>query len=99
MDENIRRRLSLAQELTAWAATMPSLMKRISETLRRPQLTDAEARDIQLTRERALNLLTIIGRLLEDDRELSYDQLMALTDRLREEIAMGHASLDRISPE
>jgi hypothetical protein len=100
MDENQRRRLSLAQELTTWASTMPKLVNRIIEMLGAPGLSEVQARGIQDIRERVEHLFQTIGQLLEaDDRDLPYDRLMALLDRLREEILMATVSLDRVLPQ
>jgi hypothetical protein len=100
MDENQRRRFSLAQELTTWASTLPNLVNRIIETLGAPGLSEVQAHGIHHIRERVEHLFRTIGQLLEaDDRDLSYDRLMALMDRLRDEILMANASLDRLLPQ
>ena len=98
MDEERRRRLSIARELTIWGVVMPELMARIARALKMPSLPGRQKLDLEALARRITTSFNAIGET--PDAEASdaalYDQLIENTDRLRELIAAANAALDRL---
>ena len=98
MDEERRRRLSIARELTIWGVAMPALMARIAEALKMPSLPGRQKLDLEALARRITTSFNAIGET--PDAEASdaalYDQLIENTDRLRELIAAANAALHRL---
>src|ERR1700730_9774669 len=86
MDEFEQRRA--AKELFERAEEISRLIRRIDETLKLPKLTEAQTRQIELIPQRIGRSLKAIrdAALAEGNGVLRDSQLVASTERLREEI-------------
>ncbi len=98
MDEERRRRLSIARELTTWGVALPGLVARIAQALKMQSLPGRQKLDLETVARRITTSFNAIGET--PDAEASdaalYDQLIENTDRLRELIAAANAALDRL---
>lgn len=96
MDENEQRRT--AKELFERAEEIARLIRRIDETLKLPNLTEAQTRDIELIPQRIGRSIKAIreAAIAEGNRVLRDQQLVASTERLREEIAIANGILDEL---
>jgi hypothetical protein len=96
VDENEQRRT--AKELFERAEEISSLIRRIDETLKLPHLTEAQTRDIELIRQRIGISIKAIGEaaIVERNRIIREQQLIASTERLREEIAIANGIFDEL---
>lgn len=96
MDEFEQRRT--AKELFDRAEEIPRLMRRIDGTLKLPNLTEAQTRDIELIPQRIGGYLKAISEtaIAEGNGVLRDQQLVASTERLREEIAKANGILDEL---
>ena len=96
MDESEQRRS--AKELFERAEEISSLIRRIEETLKLPNLTEAQTRDIELIPQRLGSSIKAIRQaaIVEGNRTVCEQQLFASTERLREEIATANMILDRL---
>jgi len=92
MGENERRRLSIAQELKRSADAIPRLLRKIDQVLELPDITRAQALDAELIAARIGMVFFAIKKAVVADA--GYEQLVASTDRLREEITTANATLD-----
>jgi hypothetical protein len=99
MDENYRRRLSIANELVTWGVAMPSLLARISEAIRITSLTGRQKLDFEVMARRITTSFNAIGEMPNDEGRdaTQYEQLIENTDNLREEIATAKAALVRVA--
>jgi hypothetical protein len=96
VDENERHRT--AKELFKRAEEISSLIRRIDETLKLPNLTEAQTRDIELIPQRIGSSIRAIreATIAEGTRVLRDQQLVASTERLRQEIAIANEILDEL---
>jgi hypothetical protein len=96
MDEFEQRRA--AKELFERAEEISRLIRRIDETLKLPKLTEAQTRQIELIPQRIGRSLKAIrdAALAEGNGVLRDSQLVASTERLREEIAKANGILDEL---
>jgi hypothetical protein len=96
MDENEQRRT--ARELFERAEEIARLIRRIHETLKLPNLTEAQTRDIELIPQRIGVSIKAIkeAAIAEGNGVLRDSQLVARTERLREEIAKANGILDEL---
>ena len=96
MEENEQRRT--AKELFECAEEIPRLMRRIDGTLKLPNLTEAQTSHIELIPQRIGGYLKAIreAAIAEGNGVLREQQLVASTERLREEIATANMILDRL---
>jgi hypothetical protein len=96
MDENEQRRT--AKELFERAEEIPRLIRRIDETLKLPNLTGAQTRDIELIPQRIGSSIKAIreAALVEGTRTIREQKLVASIERLREEIAIANGILDEL---
>jgi hypothetical protein len=96
VDENEQRRT--AKELFERAEEISSLIRRIDETLKLPNLSDAQTPDIELIAQRIGSSIRAIrdAANAEGNGVLGEQQLAASTERLREEIATANMILDRL---
>jgi hypothetical protein len=93
MDRNQRQRSSIAKELMTWADALPRILGKIDEVLKSPDITTAQATDIESIAE---TVGAVFLGIREAARADDYDRLMAGVDRLREEIMTADAVLDRL---
>ena len=93
MDRDQRRRSSIAKELMTWADALPRILAKIDDVLKLPDITVAQAKEIQ-------SIADTVGAVFLGIREAAraddYDRLMAGVDRLREEIITADTILDRL---
>jgi hypothetical protein len=96
MDEHEQRRT--AKELFERAEGISRLIRRIDETLKLPNLTEAQTRDVELIPQRIGSSIEAIreAAIAEGDRVLRDQQLIASTGRLQEEIAKANGILDEL---
>jgi hypothetical protein len=96
MDEFEQRRA--AKELFERAEEISRLIRRINETLKLPKLTEPQTRQIELIPQRIGRSLKAIrdAALAEGNGVLRDSQLVASTERLREEIAKANGILDEL---
>jgi len=96
MDENEQRRT--AKELFERAEGISRLIRRVHETLKLPNLTEAQTRDIELIPQRIASSVKAIreAALVEGNRTIQEQILVASIDRLREEIAIANGILDEL---
>jgi hypothetical protein len=99
MDENNRRRLSIAKELVTWGIAMPVLLARIDEALKMPALSGKRKLDFEVMARRISTLFKTIGETPDDETAdtTRYEQLIANTDRLREQITAANAALEQVT--
>jgi hypothetical protein len=99
VDENHRRRLSIAKELLTWRIAIPSLLAGISEALKRPSLTGRQKLDFEIMARRITTSFNAIGETSEDKAPNAtlYERLIKNTDSLREQIAAAKAGLVRVA--
>jgi hypothetical protein len=97
MDDDERHRAEISKRLVEYAGEIPSLIERLSEVSELPNLTESQVITIESAIERIGSLNVAIRRALKaEDAPLLYEQLIANTDRLREEIATANMILDRL---
>jgi hypothetical protein len=72
---------------------VPRLLTRIDEALAVPQISAAQAKGIEAIGELVSGLFLSIREAVDSD---DYDRLIASLDRLREEVAKGDETLDRL---
>ena len=96
MDEHEQRRT--AKELFERAEEISRLIRRIDETLKLPNLTEAQTRDIELIPQRIGGSIKAIreAAIAEGNGVLRDQQLIASTGRLQEEIAKANGILDEL---
>ena len=96
MEENEQRRT--AKELFERAEEISRLIRRIDETLKLSNLTEAQTRDIELIPQRIGGSIKAIreAAIAEGDRVRRDQQLIASTGRLQEEIAKANVILDEL---
>jgi len=95
MDEYEQRRT--AKELFERAEGIPRLIRRIDETLKLPNLTEAQTRDIELIPQRiASSVKAIREAALVEGNSIQEQKLVASIERLREEIAIANGILDEL---
>jgi hypothetical protein len=96
MDEFEQRRT--AKELFERAEEISRLIRRIDETLKLPNLTEAQTRQIELIPQRIGGSMKAIreAAIAEGNGVLRDQQLVASTERLREEIAKANGILDEL---
>src|ERR1700675_3509476 len=94
MDEHEQRRT--AKELFERAEGISRLIRRIDETLKLPNLTEAQTRDIESIPRRIGDSIKAIreAAIAEGNEILRDQQLVASTERLGEEIAKANGILD-----
>jgi hypothetical protein len=95
-DENCHRQ-EISKRLIEYAGEIPSLIERLTEVLELPSLTEPQVVAIESFTERIGSLNEAIRRTVNaEDAPLPYEQSLASTDRLREEIATANLFLDRL---
>lgn len=96
MEENEQRRT--AKELFERAEEISRLIRRIDETLKMPNLTEAQTRDIELISRRiGVSVQAIREAAIAEGNGLLHDQqLVASTERLQEELAKANEILDEL---
>ena len=95
MDEHEQRRT--ATELFERAEGISRLIRRIDETLKLPNLTEAQTRDIELIPQRIANSMKAIREAaLVEGNSIQEQKLVASIERLREEIAIANGILDEL---
>ena len=93
MDENQRRRLSIAKELMMWGNAVPHVLAKIDKVLKLREVSETQASDIESIAEIVGTVFLGIREAVDSD---DYDRLVAGVDRLREEIVTANAILDRL---
>ena len=96
MDEHEQRRT--AKELFEHAEGISRLIRRIDETLKLPNLTEAQTRDIELIPQRIASSMKAIreAALVEGNRTIQEQKLVASIERLREEIVIANGILEEL---
>jgi len=96
MDEFEQRRA--AKELFGRAEEISKLIRRIDETLKLPNLTEAQTRQIELIHQRIGGSLNAIreAAIAGENGVVRDQRLVASTERLREEIAKANGILDEL---
>jgi len=92
MDENQRRRLSIARKLT-WSVALPSVLTKIDKVLKLPEVKETKAAEIESIAEIVGTVFLGIKEAVDADDD---DRLIASVDRLREEIMTANLILDRL---
>ena len=95
MDENEQRRT--AKELFERAEGISRLIGRVHETLKLPNLTEAQTRDIELIAQRiGSSMKAIREAALVEGNSIQEQKLVASIERLREEIAIANGILEEL---
>jgi len=95
MEENEQRRT--AKELFERAEGISRLIRRVHETLKLPNLTEAQTRDIELIPQRiASSMKAIREAALVEGNSIQEQKLVASIERLQEEIAKANGILDEL---
>jgi len=96
MDEFEQRRT--AKELFERAEEISRLIRRIDETLKLPNLTEAQTRQIELIPQRIGGSLNAIreAAIAEENGVVRDQQLVAYIERLREKVAKANGILDEL---
>ena len=96
MEENEQRRT--AKELFERAEEISRLIRRIDETLKLSNLTEAQTRDIELIPQRIGGSIKAIreAAIAGENGVVRDQRLVASTERLREEIARANGILDEL---
>jgi hypothetical protein len=94
MEENEQRRT--AKELFERAEEISKLIRRIDETLKLPNLAEAQTSDIEVIPQRIGSSIKAIreAALVEGNRTIRDQRLIASTERRWEEIAIATGILD-----
>jgi hypothetical protein len=93
MDENQRRRLSIARELMTWSVALPSVLTKIDKVLKLPDVKETKVTEIESIAEIVGTVFLGIKEAVDADDD---DRLIASVDRLREEIVTANLILDRL---
>jgi len=97
VDDETRHRREISRRLIQYAGEIPSLIERLSEVLELPSLTEPQVVAIESFTERIGSLNATIRRTVDaDNAPLPYEQSLASTDRLGEEIAAALSFLERL---
>jgi hypothetical protein len=97
IDDETGHRREISKRLLQYAGEIPSLIERLSEVLELPSLTEPQVVAIESFTERIGSLNETIRRTVNaEDALLPYEQSLASTDRLGEEIATATVFLDRL---
>jgi|HubBroStandDraft_2_1064218.scaffolds.fasta_scaffold2152553_1 hypothetical protein len=88
----MRRRISIAQELATWSDAMPGLLRKLDVVLELSNLTATQRLDIELITVRIGSVFVSIGVAV--DADASCERLLAIVDRLRDEMAAADATLE-----
>ena len=97
IDDETGHRREISKRLIQYAGAIPSLIERLSEVLELPSLTEPQVVAIESFTERIGSLNEAIRSTVNaEDAPLPYEQSLASTDRLREEIATANLFLDRL---
>ena len=97
IDDETGHRREISKRLIQYAGEIPSLIERLSEVLELPSLTEPQVVAIESFTERIGSLNETIRRTVNaEDAPLPYEQSLASTDRLGEEIATAMVFLDRL---
>jgi hypothetical protein len=97
IDDEKHHREEISKRLIRCAGEIPCLIERLAEVLELRSLTEPQVVTIEsfTGRIRSLNE-AIRGTVNAEDAPLPYQQTLASTDRLREEIATANLFLDRL---
>ena len=85
--------MSIARELMSWGDALSSILAKIDELLKSPEITVAQATDVQTIADNVGIIMRGIG---EAARTNDYHRLDASVERLREEIVAAAATLERL---
>jgi hypothetical protein len=97
IDNENRHRGEISKRLIEYAGEIPSLIARLTEVLELSSLTEPQVVAIEAFTERIGSLNEAIRSTVNaEDAPLPYEQSLAGTDRLREEIATAKLFLDRL---
>jgi hypothetical protein len=97
IDDENRHRGEISKRLSRCAGEIPSLIELLAEVLELRSLTEPQVVAIESFTERIRSLNEAIRRTINaEDAPLPYEQSLASTDRLREEIATANLFLDRM---
>jgi hypothetical protein len=99
MDENQRRKLSIAKELATWGEAMPALLARIAQVLKMTSLPGRQKLNFEVWARQITAAFKAIGETADAEAtdEFLYEQLIERTDRLRDLIEAANAALDRLA--
>jgi hypothetical protein len=97
IDDENRHREKISKRLIRCAGEIPSLIERLTDVLELRSLTEPQVVAIESFTERIGSLNEAIRRTVNtEDAPLPYQQSLASTDRLREEIVTANLFLDRL---
>ena len=97
IDDENRHRKEISRRLIKSAGEIPSLIALLTKVLELPSLTEPQVVAIESCTERIRSLNEAIQSTINaEDAPLPYEQSLASTDRLREEIATANLYLDRL---
>ena len=99
IDDENRHREEISKRLIRCAGEIPSLIERLTDVLELRSLTEPQVVAIESFTERIGSLNEAIRRTVNvnaEDAPLPYQQSLASTDRLREEIVTANLFLDRL---
>jgi hypothetical protein len=97
IDDETLRRAEISKRLLKCAGEIPPLLDRLTEVMELPNLTELQVLAVESFTERIGSLNKIIGRTVNAENvPLNYEESLANTDRLREEIGNANLLLDRL---
>jgi hypothetical protein len=97
IDDETLRRAEISKRLLKCAGEIPPLLDRLTEVMELPNLTELQVLAVESFTERIGSLNKTIGRTVNAENvPLNYEESLANTDRLREEIGNANLLLDRL---
>jgi hypothetical protein len=97
IDNETLRRAEISKRLLKCAGEIPPLLDRLTEVMELPNLTELQVLAVESFTERIGSLNKTIGRTVNaEDVPLNYEESLANTDRLHEEIGNANLLLDRL---
>ena len=102
IDDETLRRAEISKRLLKCAGEIPPLLDRLTEVMETevmelPNLTELQVLAVESFTERIGSLNKTIGRTVNAENvPLNYEESLANTDRLREEIGNANLLLDRL---
>jgi hypothetical protein len=93
MDDNANRFIRVAKELFTWTAALGDLLHRIGEATRMSSISAADKLALIDSSKRISDLFNKAEQFIDDERT---DDLIALSDQLRDEIVKANVILDRL---
>jgi hypothetical protein len=97
IDDEALRRAEISKRLLKCVGEIPSLLDRLTEVMELPNLNELQVLAVESFTERIGSLNKSIGRSVNAENvPLNYEESLANTDRLRDEIGNANLLLDRL---